>query len=207
MKRRFLAFLFLILTLHYANAQDTDKQKSLGKIGFTYSSFGENAVFRNESLLGEASYNNDRFYTIGISYLKPISSWLEFETGLEYSKHTILIKPNLPPDMDRIPLKTNFSLINIPLTLRANFWKFFFVNGGLLLDLDANISSPIDSQTGIGGLLGLGVKYDFDCGASIFVNPYLKFHSLIPFSPGDNQQKVHESGFRVGLSYKLDRKQ
>ena len=207
MKQRFLTILFLIMTLHHANAQDTNKQKSLGKIGFMYSSFGENAVFRNESLLGEASYNNDRFYTIGISYLKPISSWLEFETGLEYSKHTILIKPNLPPDMDRIPLKANFSLINIPLTLRANFWKFFFVNGGLLLDLDANISSPIDSQTGIGGLLGLGVKYDFDCGASIFVNPYLKFHSLIPFSPGDNQQKVHESGFRVGLSYKLDRKQ
>lgn len=85
--------------------------------------------------------------------------------------------------------------------------KFFFVNGGLLLDLDANSSSPIDSQTGIGGLLNLGAKYDFDCEASIFVNPYLKFHSLIPFSPGDNQQKVYESGFRVGLTYNLNWKQ
>lgn len=201
MKLRFLAILFLILTLHSANAQDAPKQKHFGKIGFTYSSFGENDVFRNESLVGEASYNSDQFYTIGINYLKPISNWLELETGLEYSKHTILIKPNLPPDMDRTPFKANFSLINIPLTLRANFGKFFFVNGGLLIDLDANISSPIDSQTGIGGLLGLGAKYDFDCGASIFVNPYLKFHSLIPFSQGDNRQKVFESGFRVGLTY------
>ena len=48
---------------------------------------------------------------------------------------------------------------------------------------------------------------NFGCGASIFVNPYLKFHSLIPFSPGDNKLKVYESGFRVGLNYKLDRKQ
>jgi len=76
----------------------------------------------------------------------------------------------------------------------------------LFLDLDMNNSSPIDSQTGIGGLLGLGSKYDFECRASIFVNPYLKFHSLISFSPGNNQQKVYESGFRVGLNYNLDRK-
>ena len=207
MKVNFLAFLFLILSLHSSIAQDIPKQKSLGKIGFTYSSFGESNVFRNESLLGEASYNSDRFYTIGINYLRPINNWIELETGLEYSKHTILIRPNLPPDMDRTPFKANFSLINIPVTLRANFLKFFFVNGGLLLDLDANSSSPIDSQTGIGGLLGLGAKYDFNCGASIFVNPYLKFHSLIPFSSGNNQQKVYESGFRVGLTYNLNRKQ
>lgn len=207
MKQRFLAFLILILALHSANAQDALKQKRFGKIGFTYSSFGENDVFRNESLLGEASYNSVRFYTIGVSYLRPISRWLEFETGLEYSKHTILIGPNLPPDMDRTPFKANFSLINIPLSLRANFWKYFFANGGLFFDLDMNNSSPIDSQTGIGVLLGLGAKYDFDCGASIFVNPYLKFHSLISFSSDDNQQKVYESGFRVGLNYNLNRKQ
>lgn len=48
---------------------------------------------------------------------------------------------------------------------------------------------------------------NLDCGASIFVNPYLKFHSLIPFSPDENQQKVYESGFRVGLTYNLNRKQ
>ncbi|MBV5348356.1 hypothetical protein JZU61_01600, partial [bacterium] len=84
---------------------------------------------------------------------------------------------------------------------------YFFANGGLFFDLDMNNSSPIDSQTGIGGLLGLGAKYDFNYGVSIFVNPYLKFHSLISFSSDDNKQKVHESGFRVGLNYNLNRTQ
>jgi hypothetical protein len=69
------------------------------------------------------------------------------------------------------------------------------------LDIDASTSSPVDSQTGIGSILGLGIKYGFKCGVTAFANPYIKMHSMISFSPDDNHQRLMESGFRFGLMY------
>ena len=69
--------------------------------------------------------------------------------------------------------------------------------------MDAGTSGPIDGQTGIGSMLGLRIKYDFKSGLSVFVNPYYKMHSLVPFSSGDNHQRLMESGFRFGLMYQL----
>ncbi len=176
------------------------------KIGITFSSFGKNDLIRSEDLIGDASYSGDQFFTVGLTYLHPINKWLFFESGIEYSKHTIVIDPNLPPDIDSEPYKSDFSLINIPLALRANFLRYFFINGGLLIDIDASKESAIDSQTGFGGLLGIGANYDFKCGASIFVNPYIKSHALLPFSAEDNHQRLWESGVRIGLTYNLNRK-
>lgn len=203
MKRKIFTILSIILISYSLSAQDSDKQKTIGKIGFSYSSFGENDVIRNKNLIGAASYNSDKFFTIGINYVKPINTWLELESGVEYSEHTILIRP--APGLNMIDYKSDFSLITIPITLRANFFRFFFINGGLFLDLDASEYSPIDSQTGIGSLIGIAAKYDFNFWGSIFINPYLKFHDLVPFLPEDNKQKIYESGIRIGLTYNLNR--
>ena len=207
MKQKLLAILFIVLIAYTLNAQDTKEQKNLGKIGFTFSSFGKNEVVQSNSadLVGSAHFNSDKFFTLGVNYVHPLNSWLELESGIEYSNHTILIKPNLPTDMDNTPYHAGFSLMNIPVTLRANFLKFFFVNGGLVFDIDANSSSPIDSQSGIGGLVGIAAKYDFDFRVSVFVNPYLKSHALISFSSG-RYDYLMESGIRLGMTYNLNNK-
>jgi len=160
-------------------------------------------VFRFNELESAAIYNSDYFRTFGLSYVSALNKWLEIESGIEYSRHHIIIQPNLPPNIDAFPRKASFSLINIPVTLRANFLKYFFVNGGLILDVDASLNSPIANQTGIGVLLGLSVKYDFDAGVSVFVNSYSKLHSLIPFQTENHHQRVLENGIRIGFSYDL----
>ena len=99
--------------------------------------------------------------------------------------------------------RASISLINIPVTLRVNFLKYCFINGGLLFEMDASTSSPIDGQTGIGSVMGLGIKYDFDSGLSVFANPYQKMHALIPFSSQRYPQRLMESGFRFGLMFTL----
>lgn len=199
--------LFLLCTMFVAPfslfAQKNEGETHKGQIGITFSSFGENDVIRFQELTGAASYNRDKFYTLGINYLYKLNNTFDVETGIEYSDHKIIVKPNLPPQSDNSPYGASFSLINIPVTLRVNFLKYCFINGGLLLDIDAGTSSPIDSQTGIGSVLGLGIKYDFNSGLSFFANPYLKMHSLVPFSSGNNHQRLMESGFRFGLMYKL----
>jgi hypothetical protein len=207
MKRTiFITLFILLINQSFLIAQENDTKLSASKIGITFSSFGTNDVFRFDELDGAASYNSDYFYTIGITYLHSLNKWMEAETGIEYSKHNIIIEPNLPPDMDNSSRKANFSLINVPVTLRANFFKYFFINGGMIVDIDASTNSPIDNQTGIGALLGLSAKYDFKSGLSVFVNPYTKIHSLIPFSDTKYHQRVWENGIRVGVTYDLKMK-
>ena len=196
-----LCSIFVASFSSYAQKNDGEARK--GQIGITFSSFGDNDVIRFQQLEGAASYNGDKFFTFGINYLHKLNHILDVETGIEYSNHRIIIKPNLPPQMDNSPYGANFSLINIPVTLSVNFLKYCFISGGLLFDMDASTSSPIDSQTGIGSILGLGIKYDFKSGLSVFANPYFKMHSLIPFSSDRYHQRLMETGFRFGLMFAL----
>jgi len=203
MKKRFLIILSIFLFSISLYAQDTHEPKKHGKIGFTYASYGQNDVFRDEKVAGAPSYKGDDFYTLGITYIHPLLNSIDLEMGMEYSKHTILVSPNLPSGSVGAPQRAEFSLINIPVALRVNLFKYFFVNAGVFLDIDRMSDGPIESQKGIGGLIGVGLKYDFDVGVSVFVNPYAKLHSLFQFSPIDNHQQIRESGVRVGLTYDL----
>ncbi|HYK77017.1 MAG TPA: hypothetical protein VEV16_08565 [Daejeonella sp.] len=170
----------------------------------TVTPLGEYAVFR-KPLYGGANYSGDGFYIVGVTGQIPLAPRLYMETGFEYSKHTLLISPNLPPNVDKTPYKSSFKLASIPVTLKMNFLKYLFVNGGCLLDLDTSSSSPIDNQTGLGAILGTGIQHDFKFGGSLIVNPYLKCHSLMPFSPGQYHQKLFYSGIRIGFMYSLSK--
>ena len=72
-----------------------------------------------------------------------------------------------------------------------------------MLNIDVSPGSSISNQTGLGILAGLAGKYDFASGISLFINPYLKMHSLLPMSTGNYHQRVLESGFRAGVTYDL----
>ena len=205
MKKSALVFILLNLTIaSNLHAQKQEGQIKYGQLGITFSAFGNNDVIRFQQLEGDASYNADKFFTLGINYLHPINNTFYIEAAIEYSKHYITIEPNVPPDMDDTPYGAEFSLINVPLTLRVNFLRYCFVNGGLMLDIDPSISSPVDSQNGIGALIGMGLKYDSKSGISFFVNPYIKAHALISFSADEYHQHLMESGFRFGLMYRLN---
>ena len=178
------------------------------KAGLAVTPIGENAVFHlMPGLVGSPGYYGDNFYTVGVTFQIPITARLEVETGFEYSKHSIIIHPNLPKGEDNTPYKTAFKLVSIPVTLNTKFLKYFFVNGGGLLDIDARTSGSIDNQTGLGIILGAGVKYDFKFGGSIFVNPYVKVHALAPFLWNPYyHERLAESGIRVGVTYNMSKK-
>jgi len=206
MRKSALFILYFVFVASLSSiAQKNEDETRKGQLGITFSSFGQNDVVRSQELIGSASKIGEEFFTFGIDYLCKLNSFLDVETGIEYSKHKILVKSMVLPDMDTYSphYSANLSLVNIPITLRVNFLKYCFVNGGLLFEMDAGTSSPIDGQTGIGSILGLGIKYDFKSGLSVFANPYYKMHSLVPFTSGDNHQRLMESGFRFGLMYQL----
>lgn len=205
-------FIPLYIIISFSSYAQSNKGQTMeSRIGVTYSTFGEHSIVRfqeTESDAGNLIQSNangrgDQFYVIGVNYLYQLNSLLDFETGIEYANHNFYIS-STDPLIDADGIKTNISLINIPLSLRVNFARYFFINGGLNMGINSSKSEYIDSQTGIGGHIGLGIKYDSHFGVSVFVNPYFKAYSLLPFTAADNHQRLMESGLRFGLMYKLN---
>lgn len=200
-KTTFLLVILVFITASALYAQKNKGQAKYRQLGVTFSSFGDNDVVYFQPLDGAASYNGDKFFTAGINYVHQINKTFDIETGIEYAKHTIIIDPFDPPYNEIPSHSEQFSLVNIPITARVNFLKYCFVNGGLLLEIDPTVSSPVDSQSGFGAITGLGLKYDSKSGISIFVSPYIKAHALISFSSDEYQQHLLESGLRFGVMY------
>ena len=149
-------------------------------IGITFSSLGENEIIRFEELDGGASYDGDGFFSIGINYLQSLNKWITLETGLEYAQHSVTIQSELPPDIDSESRSVDMALITFPLSIRAQLSQYFFINTGLLVDIDVSGSSDIDSQTGLGGLLGLGGQYKFQ---TVFLFSLIHTSSYMPWFP------------------------
>src|ERR1035437_2301511 len=175
-----------------------------GQLGITFSAMSDNGVARFRSVEDDSSTDAGKSFTYGISYLKPLNKWLDIETGLEYLSCPIETKSIVGTinGVTTLTRSATLSMLSAPVTVRANFLKYFFVNAGLLLDIDVSSNSIINSQSGLGSLLGLGLKYDFKNGISVFVNPYSKIH-LFPLTFERNQQHFLESAVRFGIAYKL----
>ena len=175
-----------------------------GQLGITFSALSDNGVARFRSMEDDSSTDAGKSFTYGISYLKPLNKWLDIETGLEYLSCPIETKSIVGTinGVTTLTRSATLSMLTAPVTVRANFLKYFFVNAGLLLDVDVSSNSIVNSQSGLGSVLGLGVKYDFKNGISVFVNPYSKIH-LFPLTFERDQQHFMESAVRFGVAYKL----
>ena len=172
-------------------------------MGFYFASFGNNPALPFLPLTGSASYGGAGFYTLGASYARALSRRFDLETGLAFSRHKIRVQPNLPPDMDDTPYETSLHLFTLPVMIKMNLGRFFFANGGVLLDVDTGLSDPVDNQSGMGVMLGVGLGYVFHSGLSLYFNPYLKAHSLLPFVPDGYQHHLMETGIQLGMAYRL----
>ena len=171
-------------------------------IGVSISGLGDNTSFHWLALDGAGSYSGRGYHSFGITYIRSLSNKFDLETGIEYGKNTYFFSnSSLGPGID-VSHTAYLSLIEIPITVRFNFWQYFFLNGGLLVDLDITKDKYLDNQTGIGAILGVGTKYDFKkIPIGLFVNPYLKHRPIVPFTKEKYHLRTMESGFRIGIVY------
>ena len=211
---------FLISSLFFASVIElfsspvdieTDKKiaKNLnpekGKIGITYT-LGKSYIAHLPSIESDSYYENNYHYSVGVNYIYLLNSWLKAETGIEYSEYSIKLFV-YPDGVTYFAGTRDLSLISIPLILRADFSKFFFANAGTFVDLDfKNKSEIFDNQTGMGIIAGLGVKYDFKSGISLFTNPFVRLHNLIPFVLEKYPDRLFDAGVRFGITYDLNKK-
>ncbi|WP_423128172.1 hypothetical protein [Gaoshiqia sp. Z1-71] len=170
------------------------------KLALVYG-YANNDVYRVNELDGAAGYHGKSSYLIGLNYQKALVSSLWFETGLEYSRNKIEITPAPNPEIDLTARQTTAELLTIPAYGNLSFLKYFFVNGGLLLDFDIKLpEQSIDSQTGIGFGFGIGGEINIK-QLHFFANAFLKNHAVIAFDKERNQQHLVEDGLKFGIGY------
>jgi len=204
MRKTAILLFFTLALILSSYAQKERPSQTKGMVGITFSSLGTDDLVSSGNLIGGPGYSGDGFFSVGVSYLHPLNQTLDIETGIEYSNYKILINPSVMVFSNYPPYDAKFSLITIPFNLRVNFARYFFVNGGLFLGVDASSSMPVNSQSGIGMNFGLGLKYNFNDRLTAFVNPYIKMHSMVSISTeNSDRQRLLESGFRFGLLYQL----
>jgi hypothetical protein len=56
-------------------------------------------------------------------------------------------------------------------------------------------------QSGLGYVVGLGVKYGFKYGGQVYINPYYKRRAIIEFWENEDRLRMNEAGIRVGLYF------
>ena len=171
-----------------------------GELNLTFSK-GTSEILRAQ-LEGTGSFDGDGFYGVGISFLKPLKSWLDIEAGVNYSRHHIMFTSHLHPDGGTTHYRSNLQTVSVPVTFRANFLKYLFVNLGAVVDFETK-HSILDNQSGIGAVAGIGFRYSFTPQVSAFVNPFLQQHAIIPFRPENYQQRMLDAGVRIGVGLKL----
>ena len=186
---------FFVFSLQARNLNGT------GSFGITLSGIGVNTAYHvGSEPIGMAfgNYNGNGFFSIGAVYLRPIFQQMDFETGIEIARYNFRYNPVL--GVGRRELGIN--MITIPFMLRYYFWRGVFVNGGLLLDFDLTDNIQLGNQSGFGATAGIGVHYDFrTLPIGLFVNPYLRQHSLILFSDHIYPARLLDAGLRLGLVY------
>lgn len=194
MKSQIIAF-FLLLIFSSVSAQDNDEKRA--SMGLTLSSFGDLDFMQSHDVVGAPGYEIGHFYSLGFVLLLPMNEWLDFEGSVEYKRFKVAITPapglNLPSRTDKV------SMVDIPLLLRANFLKYAFVNGGLIISNSSGFSAI--NSSGIGGKLGVGLTYQFQ-RIGVFANPYVSVNPIMGFS-SDGNDRMLEAGIRLGITFKL----
>lgn len=215
MKNIVLLLLLLFFISFRLHAREP-KQKRPGHFGLSFAgialvqeSWEKNYIrYYDGGTYSHGYYNGKQFYTIGFNYLKPLNSWLDLETGAEYS--TKLGEVKYESFGDAWSKKANSAMASIPFTLRANFLRFFFINAGPLADFDlGGYKSEYESkryQSGLGYVAGLGVKYGFKYGGQIYINPYYKRRAIIEFWEHEDRLRMSEFGIRVGFYFNTKEK-
>jgi hypothetical protein len=180
----------ILLLFVFASAEVCGQTEKMHGVD-VYLFFGDNQDFKYKSLMGEGSYNGKYYCGVSLEWIQKLSKRWDFSTGFAYTfNRTDYEAMSVGDDwMQRVHRSENRFLLSIPFLFRIHFLKYLFANGGASLHL---IQA---SAFGIGPKLGVGLKYVFDSGLSITLNPYVEW--VI-----SSRHLIHQ-GARIGVGYRF----
>jgi len=191
MKNSLILFL-LIMTLS-SYAQIASKHKIGLNIGVG------NAIVAQKALDGAASYTTRKDFNFGLNYYRLLTKKFELESGILYQQNNLDGGGHRDHLADVKYEEYIMKLIYVPLFFRANLSKYFFLNAGILADLDLSRKKEISSQTGLGTGGGIGITIPISKTFSFQFNPYLNLHGLIMLKKENYPERLLDYGVKVGV--------
>lgn len=151
--------------------------------------------------IGDFGYNAKSGTMFGLSYARDLNQSLSLETGLVFSDNKTQ-ETYIIPGVGEGVLNGTVKMITIPVFVKYTFFKYFYLDGGPLIDKQTNYKSgsELNDQSGIGFEFGIGGKYSFD-KFTVFINPSMREHALITFGNTGSTFNLLEAGFKFGVGY------
>jgi hypothetical protein len=193
MKFKFTLFVLAILS---AQAYSQSKNSISIQYGSTWNDVDIHGI------MGDFGYRENKGNVFSLNYARILNPSFSLETGIQYNYNKVELSTIGPRGA---LYDGEIKLITIPVIAKYTFFKYLFVDGGLLAGFETNYASSdanstATMQTGIGYELGLGAKYNFG-PVQIFVNPFIQEHSFIKFNRSSSNFNLMNWGFKFGLGY------
>jgi len=150
---------------------------------------------------GTAGYSTENYQEFGIRYIHHTITNLSLASGINYLQAEVAVRPAPSPQSFFEITTEPLQIISLPLLLHFRLGRYFFVNGGPTLDFQLTDNSH-DLQAGFGLSLGLGAHYAID-HLTLFVNPHVKSHALLPFEGSRYHQRLMLIGLQAGVGYQF----
>lgn len=152
------------------------------------------SILSSGFVMGTGSHSMNKSNSVGIRYFSEINTKkrMGYEIGVNFLNAKVEFKSDADPDLD--PEIRNYMLLSSPIYLNHSFWKYFYLNYGVMLDYQVYNK---ENNFGIGMGFGLGAKYDFH-NYFIYINPKYEKHLFLSGELG-----LFEFGVMLGLGYKF----
>jgi hypothetical protein len=193
MKRTLLLFCLTMSIIYTSSAQKNSYGISVGIGG---------GLILKRTLIGAAAYDLKTGYSIGFKYSRSFTDKLSLQSGLNFYSNTVLITPSFDPDFPNETREHKLAMLYVPISLRKDLSKYFFMNAGLIGNIDISNKKQITNQTGIGAMIGIGTEISINDNFSIQLNPYLNFLGLLQFSGENYPERVLDAGIKLSFILK-----
>jgi hypothetical protein len=195
MKKTLISLIFLVVS-NYSYSQT----HSIGlSPGYIFS--GGAADFA--ALDGASSYHYKSGNQFGLNYRLQLSKNLSLLSGLQRQQLSMEAQ-NGSSTGELQTWDFQVENLNIPFYANLSFFKYFFVEGGPMLNFQVNQQDPfgIDDQSGIGAALAIGAQYDIG-KLNVFIKSQTLMQAIIPFSKENYHDRLTANSLTIGVFYQL----
>jgi len=166
------------------------------------------SAFNELGLATGTTFKTNCFYTIGLNYSEAISKRWDVCSGLEYTSNSMTVIPGSFGGYEIGRYPADLMLFTIPVQFKYHLGKFFFVNGGPLLNIVSRISEKrsienkvfhdnISMWLGLG--LGLGIEHEFNSGIVLSLHSDVRSNGYFVLG----KHSYYQAGASLGVGYKF----
>jgi hypothetical protein len=154
-------------------------------------------AIRQPQLSGGPGYDLNTGSLLGLQYTRRLNNRFHLMTGIDWYHYRLSVKPNTYPGIDKSTSYYDFNLLSIPVYIKMDLPKHFFIDGGLIVDFDVTKDKQITNQSGIGVGLGVGYEVLLTHKVAIQLNPYFNLDGLILFDEDMYPKRVFGPGIKL----------